>query len=306
MNDKKIKVSIIIPHYNQKDCLQRLFPTIVNQTYKDFEVIVIDDCTPDEATITFVRDFIKDKPNMYLVQNTVNMRYVKTVNKGITLAKGEYICLLNSDTEIKNNFVQRNVEILDSNPDIGGVTCIVVDQDGKNWFSGGRYRNGIISNLQDNFKGLRSVEWIAGTAAFYRRDVFDKIGLFDESLIIYHEDIEFGLRVRQLTDYRLYTFSDKLVTHFLVPSIPGDDVLYYASRNEILISRKYASLCLPLAIAHIMVYGVAMNLILATVEVFLGKFSSSKCLVSFALASLSGAKAGITTRQTKHIHDDKT
>ena len=103
MGNKQVKVSIIIPHYNQKDCLQGLFPNLVDQTYKDFEVILIDDCTPDEATIDFVREFIKDKPNMHLVQNPVNLRFVKTVNRGITLAKGEYICLLNSDTALKNN-----------------------------------------------------------------------------------------------------------------------------------------------------------------------------------------------------------
>jgi GT2 family glycosyltransferase len=155
MSDKKIKVSIIIPHYNQKDCLQGLFPNLVDQTFQDFEVILIDDCTPDEATINYVRDFIRDKPNMHLVQNEVNMRFVKTVNKGITLAKGEYICLLNSDTEVKSTFVQRNVEILDSEPTIGGITCIVVDKSGQIWFSGGCYNKGFPVNLKDDFEGLR-------------------------------------------------------------------------------------------------------------------------------------------------------
>ena len=302
MRDEKIKVSIIIPHYNQKECLQRLFPTIADQTFKNFEVIIIDDCTPDKETISYVREFIKDRPNMHLVQNTVNMRFVKTCNKGITLAKGEYICLLNSDTELKNTFVQRNVEILDSDPTIGGLTCVVVDQYGQNWFSGGRYRRGGPSNLQDDFQGVRSVDFIAGTAAFYRKDVFEKVGLFDENYIMYHEDVEFGLRMRRHTDYRICTFSDKLVAHILVPSIPRSDVWYYGSRNEVLLSKRYAPLCLPLAIAHIMVYGVAIHLIRATLGTLLLKFSLSSDWIRFAAASFRGAISGIMEGHTQLFH----
>jgi glycosyltransferase involved in cell wall biosynthesis len=272
----------------------------MDQTYKDFEVILIDDCTPDKATITFVLDFIKDKPNMHLVQNEINMRFVKTVNKGITLAKGEYICLLNSDTVIKNNFVQRNVEILDSDPGIGGVTCTIVDQHGKNWFSGGRYRYGLPSNLKDDFKGIRSSDFIAGTAVFYRKVIFDRIGLFDENFIMYHEDVEFGLRVKHCTDYRLCAFSDKLVTHILLPSIPGSELWYYDSRNMMLMAREYTPINIPTVIVHIMFVKVCMFLIEATVKVLLGKFSLSICCVGFAFESFRGAVEGIRTKQTTH------
>jgi len=293
MCDKKIKVSIIIPHYNQKECLQRLFPTIFDQTFKDFEVILIDDCSPDETTITFVRDFIKDKPNMHLVQNEINLRFVKTCNKGITLAKGEYICLLNQDTEIKNNFIQRNVEILDSDPTIGGLTCVVVDQFGQNWFSGGRIRNMFPHNLKDDFQGVRSVDFVAGTASFYRKDVFDKVGLFDENYIMYHEDVEFGLRITHQTDYRLCTFSDKLVTHILVPSLPRSDVYYHSSKNLVLLSRKYAPQYLPRLIIHIIVYFIANNLIRASLHMLTLKTSLASRRMGFAVASLRGTIDGI-------------
>ena len=53
MKDEKIKVSNIIPHYNQKLCLERLLPNLADQTFKDFEVIIIDDCTPHKATVSF-------------------------------------------------------------------------------------------------------------------------------------------------------------------------------------------------------------------------------------------------------------
>lgn len=302
MGDEEIKVSIIIPHYNQKDCLQRLFPTLVDQTYQDFEVILIDDCSPDEETVAYIREFFKDRPNMHLVQNEVNLRFVRTCNKGIRLAKGKYICLLNSDTVLESSFVQRNVEILDSDPSIGGITCSIVDQHGENWFTGGRYRMGLPSNLHDDFVGVRQVDFIAGTAAFYRKDVFEKIGLFDENFIMYHEDIEFGLRVKHQTDYRLCTFSDKLVTHVLIPSIPRSDVWYYDSRNLMLLARQYNPMSLPVVIARIFFFGVGVRIICAAADIALLKFSLAKNRIRMAIASIIGMVEGAMIKKSGHSH----
>jgi len=239
------KVSIIIPHYNQKECLKVLLPSVANQTFRYYEVIIIDDCTPDKSAVEYIRDFIKEHANMHLVENAANLRFIKTVNKGIKLAAGEYVCLLNSDTELKSNFVQRNVEIMDADLSIGGLSCIVVDKGGRNWFSGGIFRKGWPVNLLDDFQGIRSVDFVAGTACFYRKEVFDKIGLFDEDFIMYHEDIEFGLRMKTKMDYKICAFAEKLVVHHVVPSIPRGDFDYYANRSHIILVRRYGKRYVP-------------------------------------------------------------
>ena len=245
MGNSKTKVSIIIPHYNQKECLKILLPSVANQTFHDYEVIIIDDCTPDKSAVEYIKGFIKEHPNMRLVENVENMRFIKTVNKGIRLSKGEYVCLLNCDTEIKSNFVARNIEILDSDASIGGLSCIIVDRYGKNWWSGGSFRGGFPTNLTDDFEGIRSVDFVAGTAAFYGKEVFNKIGLFDESYRMYHEDVEFGLRIRAKTDYKTCAFSDKLVMHYTVPSIPTTELEYLLARNQILVVLTYFPQILP-------------------------------------------------------------
>lgn len=239
MENSRCKVSIIIPHYNQKECLKRLLPSVANQTFNDYEVIIIDDATPDRSVGEYIETFIKDHKNMRLVENTENMRFIKTCNKGITLTKGEYICLLNADTEVKSNFVERNVEILDADGSIGVLSCIIVDQDGNNWFTGGSFKGGFPANLTDDFQGIRPVDFVAGTAPFYRKEVFDRIGLFDENYRMFHEDIEFGLRLRAKTDYRACMFPEKLVVHYLEPSMPKMEVNYLLCRNHILILKKY-------------------------------------------------------------------
>ena len=244
------KVSIIIPHYNQKECLKRLLPSIANQTFDNYEVIIIDDATPDRSVLEYINTFIEDHGNMRLVENGENLGFVKTCNEGIRLADGEYICLLNQDTEVKSNFVERNVEILDADSSIGILSCIIVDQDGDNWFTGGSFKGGLPVNLKDDFQGIRSVDFVAGTAPFYRRDVFDRIGLFDEDYRMYHEDVEFGLRLRAETDYKACMFPEKLVVHYLAPSIPKTEVYYFLHRNYILLARRYSPKHIPIILLY--------------------------------------------------------
>ena len=240
-----IKASIIIPHYNQVRFLKTVLPSIANQTFKDYEVLIIDDCTPDESAIDYIKAFIRDYSNMHLIENTKNMRFIKTVNKGIKLARGEYICLLNCDTEVKSNFVERNIEILDTDPSIAGVSCVLLDKMGNNWWSGGIFREGVQFNLTDDFEGIRDIDFVAGTAAFYRRKIFDEIGLFDESYRMYHEDVEFGLRIKFRTEYRTCAFCDKLVIHYHERSIPSTELAYLLIRNHVLMVRKYYPTLLP-------------------------------------------------------------
>jgi GT2 family glycosyltransferase len=86
---------------------------------------------------------------------------------------------------------------------------------------------------------------VAGTACFYRKEVFDKIGFFDEQFIMYHEDVEFGLRMKAKTDYKACMFAEKLVTHYVVPSIPQGDFYYYANKNHMILVRRYSRRYIP-------------------------------------------------------------
>ena len=132
MTKHESKVCIIIPNYDRKEHLLRLLTSIVNQTYHNYEVIIIDDFSPDRSVVECIKMFIKDRDNMQLIENDKNLGFAKTCNKGFRLADGDYVCLLTNDTEIKNNFLERNVEIMDSDSYIGVLSCIIVDQTGNN------------------------------------------------------------------------------------------------------------------------------------------------------------------------------
>jgi GT2 family glycosyltransferase len=253
MEATTLKVSIIIPHYNQVEYLKRLLPSVANQTFQDYEVIIIDDFSPDRSAPGQIKELIEGYPRMRLVENAENLRFVKTCNKGIELAKGDYVCLLNQDTEVESNFVQRNVEIMDADPSIGGLSCIIVDKDGKNWFTGGKFDKGRPVNLVDDFGGVRTVDFVAGTACFYRKEVFDKIGLFEENFAMYHEDIEFCLRMKAKTSYKACMFGEKLVLHYITASMPRGDFYYYANRNHMILVKRYGRRYIPKAIIFLSV-----------------------------------------------------
>lgn len=292
MRRDRYKVSIIIPNYNGKEHLKRLLPTIASQTFDGYEVIIVDDFSPDESVLEYVESFIKDYENMRLVRNTENMGFVRTCNKGIRLSSGDYICLLNNDTEVKSDFVERNVQIMDSDGYIGVLSCIIVDKDGNNWFSGGSLRGGIPVNLRDDFQGIRSVDFVAGTACFYRRVVFDKIGLLDERYFMYHEDIEFCLRVKNETDYKVCMFAEKLIAHYPVLSLSMSKYYYYRNRNLILTLRKYYPK--HVYIPKILLFHVPREIVNLLISSILGLRPKS---FLFLLHIIRGAFDGLIGRQ---------
>ena len=321
MGRAKHRVSIIIPNYNGKESLKRLLPSVADQTYKDYEVIIVDDFSADRSVLEYIKTFIKDHENMRLLENRENLGFVKTCNRGFGLAKGDYICLLTNDTEVTSNFLQRNVEIMDADSSIGILSCVIVDKDGDNWFFGGLFRAGLRVNLKDDFQGVRSVDWVAGTAPFYRRDVFDRVGLLDERYVMYHEDIDFCLRVRNETDYKLCMFPEKLVTHYVEPlglrlphlakpdtlyylglkrrlgeavQIKPDRIHYYGHRNHMLLLRRYC----PKYIPKILLFNLAEIIRLPIVAMLRMKPKSFLFSIHLVVLTVRGTLEGLMERQS--------
>jgi len=246
VKNRKYKVSVIIPNYSRRDYLERLLPSIADQTYDDYEVIIVDDCSPDREAVEYAKSFIKNHEHMHLVENEENMGFVKTCNKGFRLARGEYICQLTNDTVVKRDFVKKNVRIMEADSLIGVLSCIIVDEEGKIWSSGGSLNVGLEMSVRDDFNGIRMVDFVPGTACFYRKEIFDKIGFLNESFVMYHEDVEFCMRVKHKTNYRVCMFSDKLVTHYVKSrALVSKKVCYYMYRNLTLVRKQYFPMTLP-------------------------------------------------------------
>jgi len=223
------------------------------------------------------------------------------------MARGEYVCLLTNDTEVTPDFLERHVAALDADPSIGVLACIVVDPAGGTWFSGGLFRRGRVTSLRDDFAGVRTVDWVAGTAPFYRRRALEQAGYLDDDFVMYHEDIDLCLRVRA-GGYKVCMLGERLVTHHVLTVDGGVEtdiaklhrLRYYGHRNHILLLRKHCPRYLPGVLA-VHVWDVAYALAAGAVAVPLIRLRPRAIGMALRIAagSASGTIAGLIATRTK-------
>jgi len=182
-------VSIIIPTYNYAQYVREAVDSAVAQTYRPIEIIVVDDGSTDN-TREVLSDYIGTNKINYIYQDNKGLAGAR--NTGIRASKGEYVCFLDSDDLINEKKSEVQVKRLEENPECGVA------------FSDFRYfRDHDLSNLipanvkysgELTFSKVIRGEYMVVHAALVRRDVFDRVGYFDESLRKC-EDYDFWLRV---------------------------------------------------------------------------------------------------------------
>lgn len=118
MTGRSPKVSVIMPSYNKAEYIGEAINSILNQTWEDFELIVIDDCSTDRSAdvVKGIKDF-----RIKFLQNSENIGIAANRNKGLELAQGEYIALLDADDISPDYRLKDEVEYLDQHPGIAAV-----------------------------------------------------------------------------------------------------------------------------------------------------------------------------------------
>lgn len=121
-SDRSPKVSVVIPSYNHGRFLRRRVDSILNQTYRDFEVILLDDASTDSTA-----DVLKEYAGHPLIQLAIRPTNSGSVflqwNAGIDMARGQYVWIAESDDYADVRFLQELVPVLDRNPQVGLVKC---------------------------------------------------------------------------------------------------------------------------------------------------------------------------------------
>ena len=119
------KVTFIVPCYNLAHLLPDCVNSILSQTYEDFEILIMDDCSPD-ATPEVAQSF-KD-PRVQHIRNETNLRHLANYNKGIGLARGEYVWLISADDALRSpHTLERYVKVMDLHPRVGYAFCPVIE-----------------------------------------------------------------------------------------------------------------------------------------------------------------------------------
>ena len=197
-----VKVSVIIPVYNGEKYISEAIDSVLNQTYKDFEIIVIDDGSRDNTP-----KILKEYGDKIRWKSQEHKGQASALNEGINMAKGKYIAYLDADDVFLPERLEIEVKYLDAHPDVGLVYSdfYKIDKNGK-------IRRIIKSRPQDNFV-LLQINYITRIAVMHRRECLNEVGLFDESItgdddwdmwIRISEKFKMGYIDKPLAKYRIH------------------------------------------------------------------------------------------------------
>ena len=200
-----MKLSIIIVNYNVTELLRNCLSSIISFVQDlDYEVIVIDNKSPDSSW----KDLKIEFPTVQFMSSEVNHGFAIANNKAVKNARGEYILLLNPDTELEGFYMKEIVEFADQHKDLGCLGIRMHDATGKFLPESKRSVPDMFNSFEKlftNFKKKKSksyyrndikefeiaeVEVITGAFLLIKRDLYEQIGGLDEKYFMYGEDID--------------------------------------------------------------------------------------------------------------------
>jgi GT2 family glycosyltransferase len=191
-------VSIIIPNWNGLRHLQTCLSALLQQTYPSYHIVLVDNGSTD-GSCQFVAD---NFPQVGLLRAERNLGFTGATNLGMRNTEGQYVAILNNDTEVEPAWLEELVQAIESGPRVGMAASkllfhqrrdiinsagIAVDRVGIAW---DRY-GGALDRVETQ---PYEVFGPSGGAALYRRAMLDEVGLFDEGYFIYLEDVDLAWR----------------------------------------------------------------------------------------------------------------
>jgi len=202
------KVSVIIPTYNRQKLLPKAIKSVLNQTFKNFELIIVDDGSTDN-TKEIIKEFQKRDPRIKYIWQENFGAPAGPKNTGIKNSKGEYIAFLDDDDEWLPEKLEKQIELFEDNIGFVGCNILIVDQ---------------ISQLLKKFKmpeypyKIFFEKLLGGDFTFtssivvVKREVLDEFGFFDENLK-FGDDWDLWLRISK--KYRFAFVPDFLVKYYI-------------------------------------------------------------------------------------------
>ncbi|MBU0495734.1 MAG: glycosyltransferase family 2 protein [Chloroflexi bacterium] len=228
-------ISVIIPNWNGARFMPGVLNSLAAQTYPRVEVIVVDNASADDSVALIEREY----PWVRQVLLDENRGLTGGVNAGIAATRGEIIALLNNDAEADPAWLEELALALDNYPEAGAVASKMLLYDKRDVLnSAGDFytvagepgNRGVWERDEGQYDDAAYVFSGCGGAVAYRRAMLDRIGLFDESLFMYCEDVDLGWRA-QLAGYKTVYTPRARIYHRLSATGGGVIASYYCGRN---------------------------------------------------------------------------
>ncbi|MEN9937508.1 MAG: hypothetical protein RLZZ387_4087 [Chloroflexota bacterium] len=239
-------IDIIIPNYNGADLLPTCLDALRAQTRQDFCVVVVDDGSTDGSRELLARHY----PEVQVIAMARNRGLAAAVNAAIEATGGEYVVLLNNDTEADRRWIEHLVGALEHYPayDFAASKLMLFDRRDHIHSAGDYYRpdgvpgnRGVWQRDRGQYDVMEEVFGPCAGAAAYRRSALEALAegnkVLDEDLVMYCEDVDLNLRAR-LRGRRTIYVPRAVVYHKLSATGGGSLASYYCGRNFVLVWAK--------------------------------------------------------------------
>lgn len=241
-------VSIVTVNYNHSYLTEALLASIVQKnTYSQLEIIVVDNGSKENPVPAWIVKY----PDVKFIRSEVNLGFAGGNNLGLKIATGDYLFLINNDTEITEGLIETLVNTMEAHPEIGMISPKIryFDQPSMLQYVGftpmNYYtcRNNCIGQYEtdngqyDNLTGPTG--YIHGAAMMVRRSAMEKAGLMPDIYFLYYEEMDWTEKFKR-AGYSIWVNMQALIYHKESVSVGGKSALkeYFMNRNRILFIRR--------------------------------------------------------------------
>ena len=258
-------ISIIIVSWNVRSLLEQCLRSIHRNQYSAFniqsapnpehrilntEILIVDNASHD-GTVEMLR---AEFPAVRVIANSANLGFTRANNQALALAQGRYLFLLNPDTELRADALQKMFEYAEQNPRVGIIGPQLFYGDGSIQSSRRRFPTRVTAFLESTIlqqwfpqnrtltqfymrdtrdDETQPVDWINGSAMFVRRQVYDQVGGFDEAFFMYSEELDWCRRAKN-AGWQIVYLPSAQITHYEGKSseqvVAQRDIYFHSSK----------------------------------------------------------------------------
>jgi len=240
-------VSVITLNYNQAQVTKEFLDSFRAVSYPNYEILVCDMASKEDISSVIN---VAEYPRTRLLKNEENLGFAGGNNWGIAHAKGDYIFIVNNDTEVTPDLLNKLLQPFEEHPDIG-VTCPKIrywDQPTMIQYAGFNPMNHITGRTstvgerqldEGQFDTPGPTHGAHGCAMMVKREVIEKVGMFPRKFFLYYEEWDWSARILK-AGYKIWYTPNALIYHKESMTVGKSNPMkiYYHTRNRILYMRR--------------------------------------------------------------------
>ena len=210
------RIAVVILNWNGKSWLEKFLPTVLKYS-ESAQIYVVDNASTDDSVLFLENNF----PSVKVIQNAQNSGFAGGYNEGLKQVEEEIYCLLNSDVEVTEGWLEPVLNLFQKNQEIAAIQPKILSYDKKNYFEFAGAGGGLIDNLgypycrgrvfddleedKGQYDDEMEIFWASGCCFFIRKSDFWLIGGFDERFFAHQEEIDLCWRLINLGKKIFYT-----------------------------------------------------------------------------------------------------